>query len=149
MSLNLMLICVARLFSRPLSEGLKESPTAWTPAVLNLISQVQCEIDKHQRVQIRQIFWKIDFQSNCQKWTALPDTKSPPKYFILEKFRKSMTRAKGHVSVITKIVSARELRYERGRSWIEHSRLPDQRSAFTNHDMIFIKITCSCFSLLG
>ena len=58
------------------------SPTVRTLAVLNLISQVQCVIDKPQRIQIWQIFWKIDFESNCQKLTTLPDTESPPKYFL-------------------------------------------------------------------
>ena len=112
---NNMHISEARLF-RSHFRKLEISSTIQTFAVLNLVSQVQCEIDKHQRVQIRQIFWKIDFESNCQKWTALLDIELPPEYFILEKFRKPMTRAKGHVSVITKIISARELRYQRGRS---------------------------------
>ena len=28
-------------------------------------------------------FEKTDFRKKCQSWTALPDTESPPKYFIL------------------------------------------------------------------
>ena len=68
---------------------------------------------------------------------------------FLRKFRKPMTRAKGHVSVITKIVSARELRYERGRSSIEYPHSPDQKSASINHDMNLMYIICSCSGLLG
>ena len=33
-------------------------------------------------------FEKTDFWKKCQIWTALPDTESPPKYFILEEFKK-------------------------------------------------------------
>ena len=95
------------------------------------------------------IWFKIDFESNCHKWTAFPDTESPPKYFILEKFRKPMACAKGRVSFITNIVSARELVYERGRSWIEHPRAPNQRSASTNHDMIYYKHYVLLFQLLS
>ena len=43
---------------------------------------------------------------------------------IFRKFRKPMTRAKGHVFVITKIILARELRYERRMSWIKHPTRP-------------------------
>ncbi|KAF5931573.1 hypothetical protein HYC85_027744 [Camellia sinensis] len=41
--------------------------------------------------------------------------------------RKPMPHAKGHVSVITKVASAREIRYERGRlinSWVNYTYYP-------------------------
>mgnify|MGYP003702441969 CR=1 FL=1 len=46
---------VARLFQAPF-RTLERSPVVRTSIILNLISQVQCEINKHQRVQIQQIF---------------------------------------------------------------------------------------------
>ena len=43
----------------------------------------------HHRVQIRIISLENWFLiKKCQTWTALPDTESPPKYFILGEFRK-------------------------------------------------------------
>ena len=109
---------------------------------------MQCEIDKHKIVQIRQIFWKIDFESKMPKMDCITKFQSC-HLNIFRKFRKPVTRAKGHLSVITKVVSARELRYERGRSWIEHPHSPDQRLPSTNHDVNLIYIICFCSDLLG
>ncbi|KAF5960667.1 hypothetical protein HYC85_001876 [Camellia sinensis] len=69
-------------------------------------------------------FEKTDFRKKCQTWTALPDTESPPKYFILGNLGNPDSVPKGHVSVITKVASARELGYDWGRSLREHPRSP-------------------------
>ena len=69
----------------------------------------------------------------------MPDTESPPKYFILGNLGNPASVPTGHVSVITKVASARELGYDWGRSLREHPRSPGHRPASTNHDINFRK----------
>ena len=86
-------------------------------------------------------FWDTDFffEKKCQTWTALPDTESPSKYFKMGEFRKPWLGAKGHVFVITKVASARELGYDWGRSAMSTPSRPIRRSASTNRDIHFWK----------
>ena len=45
---------------------------------------MRCEIDKSPKSpNSANRFEKQIFKKKCQTWTALPDTESPPKYFIL------------------------------------------------------------------
>ena len=71
------------------------------------------------------------------------------KIFYLVEFRKPRLGAKGHVSVITKVASARELGYDWGRSAMSTPARPIRRSAFTNHDILFLITHASSFRLLA
>ena len=101
---------------------------------------VRYEIDKSPKSpNSANRFGKLILIKKCQTWTALPDTESPPKYFILGNLGNPDSVPKGHVSVITKVASARELGYDWGRSLREHPRSPGHRPASTNHDINFWK----------
>ena len=78
------------------------SPTILTLWVLNLFSQVQCEMKKHKRVHIRLVGWKIDLNKKMPKINCIAIFQSR-HLNIFEKFRKPVTCAKGHLSVITKV----------------------------------------------
>jgi len=77
---------------------------------------------KQIKVQIRQILDNPLIIRDAKNGLHCQILESPPKYF--EKFRKLITCAKGHLSVVTKVISVRELRYERGTTWIEHPPHP-------------------------
>lgn len=56
--------------------------SVWTPVVLTLISQMQCETMKKQKEsKSDNSFGKLIFESNAKNGLFCQITESPPKYF--------------------------------------------------------------------
>ena len=96
-------------------------------------------------------FWETDFRKSSAKHGLLCQILSRHLniFFKMGEFRKPWLGAEGHMSVITGVVSARELGYDWGRSLREHPRSTGHRPASTNHDINFWKLCVSLFRLLA
>ena len=124
--------CHASLFNRfihasypywivPVIVDVPERPGRMNPVLFvcgsaTVRTQIVTVLNLNQRVQIRQIILRKQIFERSAKHGLLCQIQSRHLNVFNGKFRKPWLGAKGHVSVITKVASARELGYDWGRS---------------------------------